>query len=162
MAAMKPKSRPDLAVFEVEDELVLFDPEVARVHHLNPTGGLVFRLCDGTATMAETASEIAEIYKMGAKEVEPEVRAAVRDLRKAGLLVQKPLRSKRSPAPEVVLVTPEREPPDGSEARPADETDPPAAAVSRETDGPLTGDPELDEEHADGRERIRMEVPRST
>src|SRR6266540_1591875 len=90
MAATKPKARGELGIVEVGDELVVYDPATDLVHHLNPSAALVFGLCDGTATMRETSVELAAAMRRSQEDVEREVRALVRALRRAGLLVQKP------------------------------------------------------------------------
>jgi hypothetical protein len=90
MAALKPKTRSELGVVEVGDELVVFDPAAELVHHLNPSAALVFGLCDGTATMRETSVELAAATGRPQDEVERDVRALVRELRRAELLERKP------------------------------------------------------------------------
>jgi hypothetical protein len=86
VAAAKPRTRADLAVYQFGEELVIYDPTGRQVHYLNPTGALVFRLCDGTATVRETVTDVAETYGLARREVEKEVRTVVRQLRHQGLL----------------------------------------------------------------------------
>lgn len=81
-----PKMRSDLAVYELDDELVVYDPSTAGVHHLNPFGAMVFRLSDGTATIKQTAAELAEAYGVASDELDPQVRAVVKELRRHSLL----------------------------------------------------------------------------
>ena len=90
MAATKPKTRDDLIVAEIDDELVVYDPQTAALHHLNPAAALVFGLCDGTATMKETAADMAGVTDLDPDEVERHVRSLVRGLRKSDLLERKP------------------------------------------------------------------------
>ena len=86
MAATKPQVRDDLVVAEIGDELIVFDPTTEVFHHLNPSASLVFGLCDGTATMKETAADVAGLSGSDPAEVEREVRKIVRLLRKQDLL----------------------------------------------------------------------------
>jgi hypothetical protein len=86
MAATKPQIRGDLVVAEVGDELIVFDPTTEAFHHLNPSASLVLGLCDGTATMKETAADVAAVSGRDPAEVEREVRGLVRHLRKQDLL----------------------------------------------------------------------------
>ena len=58
--ASKPKVRTDLDVIELDDELVLYDPVRDQVHYLSATAALVFQLCDGSATVRELATDIAQ------------------------------------------------------------------------------------------------------
>src|SRR2546429_2518129 len=90
MAATKPTARRELGIVEVGDELVVYDPATNLVHHLNASAALVFGLCDGTATMRETSVELAAAMRRPQEDVEREVRALVRELRRAELLVRKP------------------------------------------------------------------------
>jgi hypothetical protein len=86
MAATKPQIRGDLVVAEIGDELIVFDPTTDAFHHLNPSASLVLGLCDGTATMKETAADVAGLSGRDPAEVESEVRKIVRLLRKQDLL----------------------------------------------------------------------------
>lgn len=86
MAAVKPQVRDDLTVVELDGEAVIFDEQTADLHHLNPTATIVFGLCDGTATMAEIATDISEAFGVPGAEVEAQVRGLVRRFRKANLL----------------------------------------------------------------------------
>ena len=86
MAAVKPKVRDDLSVVELDGEAVIYDEQTADLHHLNPTATIVFGLCDGTATMAEIATDISDAFGVPAAEVETQVRGLVRQFRKAKLL----------------------------------------------------------------------------
>jgi hypothetical protein len=83
---VKPKVRDGLSVVELDGEAVIYDEETTELHHLNPTATIVFGLCDGSATMAEMASDISAVFEVPLQEVEPEVRAVIRRFRKAQLL----------------------------------------------------------------------------
>ena len=50
---------PELDVTEVDDGLVVFEPNSRRVHHLNVTATLVFELCTG----ANDAVAIAKVVQ---------------------------------------------------------------------------------------------------
>jgi len=84
--ASRPKVRTDLDIVELDDELVLYDPARDEVHYLNATAALVFKLCDGSATVRELSTEIGEALGVPAKRVERQVRTLLKDLREAGLL----------------------------------------------------------------------------
>jgi PqqD family protein of HPr-rel-A system len=83
---IKPKVRGDLTVVELDGEAVIYDERTSDLHHLNPTATIVFGLCDGTATMPEIATDIAEAFGVPAAEVEAQVRSLVRRFRAAELL----------------------------------------------------------------------------
>ena len=86
MAAAKPKTRDDLVFIDVDDEALVFDSDVVGIHHLNPMAKLVYQLCDGKATVKETASVIAEAFGAPLADVERDVRATVREFRDWSLL----------------------------------------------------------------------------
>jgi PqqD family protein of HPr-rel-A system len=85
-APLKPKTRDDLTFVDVDDDALVYDPRNHDVHHLNPTGKLVFQLCDGTSSLEETATAIADAFGADPDAVERDVRGAARELRKLGLL----------------------------------------------------------------------------
>jgi PqqD family protein of HPr-rel-A system len=82
----KPRSRQDLEALHLDGEAVIYDASTGEVHHLNPTAALVFRLCDGTGTVPELASDIADAFGVPEAEVEGQVEALVSEFREAGLL----------------------------------------------------------------------------
>ena len=58
MPAMKPRVRSEqITVVQLDGEAVLYDERTGMLHHLNPEGTLLYRLCDGTATVRQLANE---------------------------------------------------------------------------------------------------------
>ena len=86
MLPIRPRVRDDVAVVEIDGELVVYDERNGELHHLNPSASLVFQLLDGTATMRELAGEIARTVDASPERVEAEIRMVQRYLRRAGLL----------------------------------------------------------------------------
>lgn len=86
MAPIKPKSREDLTIVELDGEAVIYDDRNDKIHYLNTTATLVFSLFDGTATIRDLATDIAEVYLVGSDEVEKQIRSLLRGFRKAGLI----------------------------------------------------------------------------
>jgi PqqD family protein of HPr-rel-A system len=84
--ASRPRVREDLTVVELDGEAVIYDERSGELHHLNPTATLIFGLLDGTATVRELASDVADAFGVPADEVESEIRALIRRLRSLGLL----------------------------------------------------------------------------
>jgi PqqD family protein of HPr-rel-A system len=89
MAAIKPKTREDLAVVELDGEAVVYDESTGNLHHLNPTATIIFNLFDGSSSVKELASLIEEQFAVPTAEVEPQIRGLIREFRKAGLLDDK-------------------------------------------------------------------------
>jgi len=85
-APVKPRTRPDLTVVEIDGEAVVYDEVEDRLHYLNPTATLVFELFDGSATIAELSREIAEASGLPDSQVERDVRTLNQRFRKSGLL----------------------------------------------------------------------------
>jgi PqqD family protein of HPr-rel-A system len=86
MPPIRPRVRDDVAVVEIDGELVVYDERNGELHHLNPSASVVFQLLDGTATMRELADEIARTVDASPERVEAEIRTVQRYLRRAGLL----------------------------------------------------------------------------
>jgi PqqD family protein of HPr-rel-A system len=87
LAATKPRLRGDLTLVELDQEAVVYDPLSGLVHYLNPMASLVFQLCDGTATVKETITELAEAQEVKPEAIAPDVRRLVKTFRDAGLVV---------------------------------------------------------------------------
>lgn len=60
----RPRKSDDLQIDEVEDGFVVYQPDRARVHYLNPTAKLILELCDGTLTAPQIAGLISETYQL--------------------------------------------------------------------------------------------------
>ncbi|MBA3727824.1 MAG: HPr-rel-A system PqqD family peptide chaperone [Actinobacteria bacterium] len=86
MTRARPKLREDVTVSVLDEEAVVYDPVSHDLHHFNPTASLVLRLCDGTATVGELATDIAEVFQAPLSEVQEQVRALIEDLRAVDLL----------------------------------------------------------------------------
>ena len=97
MALTRPRAREGLTVVELDGEAVIYDEGSGDLHHLNPTATIVFGLCDGASTMREMSVDISEAFEVPADEVEAQVRALIRQFRKADLLVPVNGRGRSSP-----------------------------------------------------------------
>jgi PqqD family protein of HPr-rel-A system len=89
-APIRPRAREDLATVELDGEVVIYDEASGDLHHLNPTATLVFSMCDGTATIAELAADIGEVFDVPTSDVERQVRSLLRQLRRQRLLEATP------------------------------------------------------------------------
>jgi PqqD family protein of HPr-rel-A system len=78
--------RNDLTMVELDGEAVIYDEESGELHILNPTATIVMSFCDGSVTIREMSAEISRAFGVQTEEVESEVRALLRQFRKAGLL----------------------------------------------------------------------------
>lgn len=55
-----PRRREGVIVEDIEDETIVYDPKVDRMHCLNPTAAFVFRLCDGATHVDQASRRLAE------------------------------------------------------------------------------------------------------
>src|SRR5262245_19716845 len=80
-----PRARSErLIVEELEDELLVYDLDRHRAHSLNPSAALVWRHCDGRASVAEVATLLEQ--QLGLPRDEEVVWLALRRLQSAHLL----------------------------------------------------------------------------
>jgi PqqD family protein of HPr-rel-A system len=86
VALVRPAVRDDLTIVELDGEAVVYDERSGVLHHLNATATVVFGLCDGTSTISEMSQDLAAAFGMPLEEMEPQVRALLRQLRRLDLL----------------------------------------------------------------------------
>jgi PqqD family protein of HPr-rel-A system len=60
----QPIKSDGIEIDEVEDGFVVYQPDRARVHYLNPTAKLILELCDGTLTAEQIAVLIEEAFSL--------------------------------------------------------------------------------------------------
>jgi PqqD family protein of HPr-rel-A system len=60
----RPKKSDGLETDEVEDGFVVYQPDRARVHYLNPTANAILELCDGDLTAADIAGLLAQAFDL--------------------------------------------------------------------------------------------------
>jgi PqqD family protein of HPr-rel-A system len=86
--APPPRSRPELQVKPVGDDLVVYDPRARQVHLLNGTAAAIFRMCDGRSSAAAIAEELARRYEAPpSAELERDVHRTLEALREKDLLL---------------------------------------------------------------------------
>jgi PqqD family protein of HPr-rel-A system len=87
-SARSPRPRTSREVLEarLDDETVLYDPRRQELFVLNSSAALVWSCCDGSATPAEIAADIAEVFQADPATVEQQVAQLVEDWRGRGLL----------------------------------------------------------------------------
>ena len=64
-AAYRPARAPDILELDMGDGLILYNHDSSLVHHLNPSAALLWRLCDGEASVGDLADEISQEYALG-------------------------------------------------------------------------------------------------
>ena len=85
-ADYRPRKCADVLELDMGDGLILYNHEGDLVHHLNPSAGIIWQLCDGDATVAQLAKEISEEYGLPGETVQAEVVSLVAEMDALGLL----------------------------------------------------------------------------
>ncbi len=80
----RPKKSDGLETDQVEDGFVIYQPDRARVHYLNPTANLILELCDGELTAAQIAGLLAQAFDLAEPPMQ-EVEEALATLEAEGL-----------------------------------------------------------------------------
>jgi len=83
-------ARPIAAPVEealLDGEMVLYNPEDHRIHHLDRTGALLWQLLDGSATVGELADDIADAFGSPLQQVEADLAELLTGLEGEGLLL---------------------------------------------------------------------------
>lgn len=81
-----PRTRDDLSAYQLDDELVVFDPQTNQTYMLNTTGHVVWELCDGERSCEAIADEVAAAFNIDAGDALPDVVELISAMRRASLL----------------------------------------------------------------------------
>jgi PqqD family protein of HPr-rel-A system len=84
--AYRPRKRAGVLALDMGDGVVIYNDHSNLVHHLNPSAGLVWQLCDGDATAAQLAAEISEELGLDRAQVDAMVDSAIEELDALGLI----------------------------------------------------------------------------
>ena len=85
MASNHPTMVEGLEVNEADDGLVIYQESTDRVHHLNPTAGVILQLCDGSHDAEAIADFVARGFGLDEVPVE-ETRSTLAQLAEEGLI----------------------------------------------------------------------------
>jgi hypothetical protein len=83
-----PKRRESVAAQVVTGEAVLLDIESGEYFSLNPVGGRIWELCDGTRSTAEIVSVMCDEYDVAQDVVTADTEEILGELEKAKLVVE--------------------------------------------------------------------------
>jgi hypothetical protein len=87
METNKPTKKPDVHARKLGNEWLLYDSELEKLHIVNPTAELVWRLCDGKHDLAAIKSEIRGAYDVGdARQLEGDLRRILDEFEQIGIL----------------------------------------------------------------------------
>lgn len=81
-----PVRREGASGVELDDNIAVYDDVGQLMILLNSSAGAVWNLCDGTHTVDEMVTELAETYPDGAAVIRDDVRETLRKLAEIGLV----------------------------------------------------------------------------
>ncbi len=81
-----PRKCGDVLELDMGDGLILYNHDADLVHHMNPTAGIIWQLCDGEASVGQLAFEIADEYGLEHDQVQDQVAGLIGELDALGLV----------------------------------------------------------------------------
>ena len=81
-----PEKAADVLELDMEDGFILFNHDSSLVHHLNPSAGIIWQLCDGTASIDDLAADVAAEFKVDAGETLRQLTSLIAELDALGLV----------------------------------------------------------------------------
>ena len=73
MPADKPRRRPDYRLEILDGELLLYHPTQTTIMYCNQTASLIWQLCDGTHTVQDISTLLADAYPEAATTIPDDV-----------------------------------------------------------------------------------------
>ena len=77
---ISPRQSDHLIVHEIDDEVLLYDPEVDRSHGLNPTATVIWRHCDGRHSEVQIARVLEARFAVGFDQALADTSAVVQQM----------------------------------------------------------------------------------
>jgi hypothetical protein len=91
-----PLRAPHVVVEDLDDDICLYRPDIDEVVVLNHSAGDVWRLADGTTSVPDIVTRLAQAYAANTADIRTDVHRVVDDLEARGYLVDAAARSGRS------------------------------------------------------------------
>jgi hypothetical protein len=82
----RPRKRADVLEVDMGDGLILYNHDGDLVHHLNPSAGLIWHLCESDVTVGQLGREIAEEYGLDVETIQAQVAEVVAEFDALGLV----------------------------------------------------------------------------
>ena len=79
-ASSKLLRRADVTVYEIDDDLLIYDPTTGDTHRLNDTARYVWQHCDGQRDLAGLAHDRTRVYEVSLDEAQQHVNRLVAEL----------------------------------------------------------------------------------
>ena len=81
-----PNRKSGLEFEDLGEETLVYDPDRQKVHALNPTSALIWRLCDGRHQVEGLVKAVCDTYPVEEEQARTDVLKFLEDLRGLGLL----------------------------------------------------------------------------
>jgi Coenzyme PQQ synthesis protein D (PqqD) len=82
----RPRKSAEVLELDMGDGLILYNHDGDLVHHLNPSAGIIWQLCDGEVTVEELGREIAEEYGLDPETLQRQVATVIAEFDTLGLV----------------------------------------------------------------------------
>ncbi len=83
----RPFRRPDLSIYEIDDELLIYDETSGDTHRLNGTARFIWDRCNGHRDAEAVAADLADVYAVPMSEALNYVESLFAELLTRRLLV---------------------------------------------------------------------------
>ena len=81
-----PRQRSGVLELDMEGGVILYDDGSSLVHRLSPSGSIVWKLCQGDASVRELARDVAEAFGRDSSEIEEQLSTSIAELDALGLV----------------------------------------------------------------------------
>jgi len=86
METQIPRQTSDFELQEFEDELLLYHPAKTATFYLNPQAALIWRMCDGSRSIADLIALLEEAYPDQQDRIREDVFQTIRQFVRQGAL----------------------------------------------------------------------------
>ncbi len=86
MRGERPRLRDEIVLREVDEDIVVYDPVSDKIALLNQSAAVILSYCDGSHSVSDVVSKVAEVFAQPADRVDEDVRTTIEGLRAQGLL----------------------------------------------------------------------------
>lgn len=82
----KPLRKAEYLLEQMDDELLLYNPDETRVIQFNPTASLIWSLCDGTRSLDEMIVMLVDLYPEAGESIDTDVRSTIAEFDRLGCI----------------------------------------------------------------------------
>ena len=82
----RPRRVRRIKEYEIDGEIVLYDPQRNRTHVLNATSAVVWRLCDGTRDFEQLVSDMSILFYVAPAVIARDLSQVLKDFGRSHLM----------------------------------------------------------------------------